>query len=652
MKIDILTLFPEMIQAALGGSVIGRAADGGLLDIGYYQIRDYTLNKQRKVDDTPYGGGPGMLMTCQPVIDCFRDAVAKAADRDETLKPYTVYMSPKGTKLDSATAKRLSEKPYLVILCGHYEGVDERAIETICDEEISIGDYVLTGGEMAAAVLTDAVVRFVPGVLGSPESAGSESFEGLLLEYPQYTKPAVYEGKAVPEVLLGGNHADITAWRLSEAEKITRERRPDIYRQYVESPFYAKRDVYLDNSATTRQTPEVTEAVASTAELLYGNPSSLSRLGMKAEKALREARETVAATVNASRDEIIFTSGGSESNNLALKGFFAANKHAGKHIIVSAVEHPSVLETAKALADSGIRVSYCPVRPDGVIDLAKLAEMIEPDTSLISVMTVNSETGAIMPIKEIAALKNAVNPKIVLHTDCVQGYGKLRVDVKELGCDMLTASAHKIHGPRGAGFLYVRKGVRVAPLINGGGQENGLRSGTENLPAIAGFAVAAKDAFDNIDASYELVASRCAALRGLLAGKYGEKVVFNSDPSVSLPYILNVSFAPLRAEVMLHALESRNVYVSVGSACSSHKKNRSHVLTAMGVPVRIIDGSIRISFSRFTTEEDVARCFAAVCECVKELRRAAPADMRPRIIAGEKPDKAENPENAEKVKEE
>ncbi len=635
MKIDILTLFPEMIQSALGGSIIGRASEGGLLDIGYYQIRDYTQNKQRKVDDTPYGGGPGMLMTCQPVMDCYRYAVAKAAEMTPDVKPYTVYMSPKGTKLDSEVAKRLAGKPYLVILCGHYEGVDRRVIDSICDEEISIGDYVLTGGEMAAAVLTDAVVRFVPGVLGSPESAGCESFEGLLLEYPQYTKPAVYEGMAVPEVLLGGNHADITAWRLAEAEKITRERRPDIFRKYVESPFYAKRDVYLDNSATTRQTPEVTETVASTAELLYGNPSSLSRLGMNAEKALREARETVAETINAGRDEIIFTSGGSESNNLALKGFFAANKHAGRHVIVSAVEHPSVLETAKALADFGVRVSYCPVRPDGVVDMAKLAEMIEPETSLISVMTVNSETGAIMPIKEIAALKNAINPKIVLHTDCVQGYGKLKVDVKDMGCDMLTASAHKIHGPRGAGFLYVRKGVRIAPIISGGGQENGLRSGTENVPALAGFAEAAREAFADIDASYERALALNSKLRTLLKEKYGEKVVFNSDPDVSLPYILNVSFAPLRAEVMLHALESRNVYVSVGSACSSHKKNRSHVLTAMGVPVKIIDGSIRISLSRFTTEEDIDRCFAAVCECVKELRRAAPADMRQRKTAGE-----------------
>ncbi len=622
MKIDVLTLFPETVKAALGESILARATASGIIDLGFYQIRDFSENRQNKVDDTPYGGGPGMLMTCQPLFSCHR-AAAKSAAEKGCGRPYTVLMSPRGKKLDAETAKRLAKEPYLIVVCGHYEGVDQRFIDSCCDEEISIGDFVLTGGELPAAVLVDTLSRFVPGVLGSPESGGDESFEKLLLEYPQYTKPAEFEGMKVPEVLTGGNHADVEAWRRGKAEEITGKRRPDLYAIYEESAFSDKRVVYFDNSATTRQTPRVTETVASTARKFYGNPSSLTRLGLFAEKELTKARETIAGTVGAMKSEIVFTSSGTEANNLAIKGYLAANRHSGKKIIVSAVEHPSVLETASSLESSGYKVEYCPVDSRGIIDLKALFEMIDDDTAMISVMTVNSETGAIMPIKEIAAVKNSINPGIVLHTDCVQGYGKIRTDVRELGCDMMTASAHKIHGPRGAGFLYVRRGIRLAPVLHGGGQEGGLRSGTENLPAICGFAAAAEDAFENIDASYENV-SRCRDLfRQLISEKYGDKVYFNSDSSSSLPYILNVSFSPVRAEVLLHALESENVFVSVGSACSSKKKSRSHVLTAMNIPVRVIDGSVRFSFSRFTTEEEIRHGAEVLFRCVKELRKAA-----------------------------
>ncbi len=620
MKIDVLTLFPDMVKAALGESILGRAMSAGYIDLGFYQIRDFSENKQNKVDDTPYGGGPGMLMTCQPLTSCYREAVKNASSKGFG-KPYTVLMSPRGTRLDAKTAKRLAKEPYLVVVCGHYEGIDQRFIDACCDEEISIGDYVLTGGELPAAVLIDTLSRFVPGVLGSPESGGDESFERLLLEYPQYTKPAEFEGAAVPEVLTGGNHADIEAWRLAEAEKITKERRPDLYEQYEESAFCDKRVIYFDNSATTRQTPHVTGTVASTARRFYGNPSSLTRLGMRAEKELTAAREVIAGTIGADKSEIIFTASGTEANNLALKGYLAANRHSGNKVIVSAVEHPSVLETAKSLEKLGYKVEFCPVDSRGVVDLKALFEMLDADTALISVMTVNSETGAIMPIKEIAAIKNSICPQAVLHTDCVQGYGKLKINVKELGCDMLTASAHKIHGPRGAGFLYFRKGIRLAPVTHGGGQEGGLRSGTENLPAICGFAAAAEDAFKDIDQSLENV-RRCRDLfKELIVEKYGDKVYVNSDDGATLPYILNVSFSPIRAEVLLHALESENMYVSVGSACSSKKKNRSHVLTAMNVPVKIIDGSVRFSFSRFTTEDDVRHGAEMLFRCVRELKR-------------------------------
>lgn len=617
MKIDFLTLFPDIVRNALDDSIIARAVSAGSLELNYYQIRDYTENKQRKVDDTPYGGGAGMLMTYQPIKSCYDDAVKIAGE-----KPYVLYMSPKGRILDNETAKRLATKPYIAIICGHYEGVDQRVIDKIVDEEISIGDFVLTGGEMPAAILTDAVSRFVPGVLGSDESAGDESIEGNLLEYPHYTKPAEIDGMKVPEVLQGGNHAEIEKWRREEAIKITKERRPDLFEKFEKSELNKRREIYLDNSATTPQIEEVTEEMVRIYRHFYGNPSSLHRLGFDAEKELRTAREKIALSINANAGEITFTSGGSESNNLCLKGFFEANKRAGKHVIVSAVEHPSILETAEQLKKQGVEVSLCPVDKRGIVDLEALKDLIREDTSLISVMTVNSEVGAIQPIGEIVKLKNKINPKIVVHTDCVQGYGKMKIDVRKWDVDMLSVSAHKIHGPRGVGFLYVKNGIKLSPLVNGGGQESGLRSGTENLAGICGLAKASELALNALDESHARVKKIRDNLAEKLTERFGDKVKILTDTESALPYILNVSFAPIRAEVMLHTLESKNVFVSVGSACSSHKKNRSTVLTAMGVPVSIIDGAIRISFSRFTTENDGELAYEAICESFKELKKA------------------------------
>ena len=227
MKIDVLTLFPDMVKAALGESILGRAMSAGYIELGFYQIRDFSENKQNKVDDTPYGGGPGMLMTCQPLTSCYREAVKNASSKGFG-KPYTVLMSPRGTRLDAKTAKRLAKEPYLVVVCGHYEGIDQRFIDACCDEEISIGDYVLTGGELPAAVLIDTLSRFVPGVLGSPESGGDESFERLLLEYPQYTRPQDFRGMKVPDVLVSGNHAEVAKWRRERQLEITARLRPDL----------------------------------------------------------------------------------------------------------------------------------------------------------------------------------------------------------------------------------------------------------------------------------------------------------------------------------------------------------------------------------------------------------------------------------------
>ncbi len=614
MKIDFLTLFPDMFRAALGESIIARGVEKGLLEFSFYQIRDYTENKQKKVDDYPYGGGPGLVLSYQPIASAMKAIQQKTGE-----KPYCLYMTPQGKVLDQKMARRLSKIPHLAVLCGHYEGIDERVIEDFVDEEVSLGDFVLTGGEIPAIALADCVARLVPGVLASEEAADRESHSDGLLEYPQYTRPAEIAGKKVPEILLNGNHQEIAAWRLEQSEKRTQEKRPDLFTAYVE-----RRDrdkvLYFDNSATTKPFPEVSAEIERIHKVVYGNPSSLHHLGLLAEKELKRCRAVLAETLQAAPQDVFFTSGGTESNNWALRGYWEANPRNGRHLIVSAVEHPSVLETARYLEKQGAELSILPVGRNGVVDLARLEECIRPDTTLISVMQVNSETGAIQPIEEIARIRNRRNPQTALHVDAVQSYGKLAVTPSLLGVDMLSVSAHKIHGPRGVGALYIRKGLRVGPLLYGGGQEEGLRSGTENLASVSGFALAAARMAETSAERYEHVcALRDRLVSGLKEGVRG--VVILTDCSVSSPYIVSVSFPGLRAEVLLHSLEMRGLYVSVGSACSSHKKNRSHVLTAMGYGPSLIDGAIRISFSGGNTMEEVERGVEIICAEAKRLDR-------------------------------
>ena len=317
MRIDFMTLFPDMMRAAFSESIIARGIEAGFIDIKYHQIRDYSANKQRKVDDYPYGGGPGLIMAYQPIVDTYRHVVSELPKGS---KPHCIYMSPQGKVLTQRVAKRLSQKENLIILCGHYEGVDERVLEEIVDEEISIGDYVLTGGELPACVVADCVARMVPGVLAGEESFRNESHWDGLLEYPQYTRPAEIDGRKVPEVLLSGNHQDIERWRLDQSRIRTHAKRPDMIT-----------DIYLDNSATTRQLPFVTEEMQRVSSYFYGNPSSLHHLGMEAEKELRAARKSIAALMGASETEVHFTSGGSESNNWALRGGLSQTYRAGYH---------------------------------------------------------------------------------------------------------------------------------------------------------------------------------------------------------------------------------------------------------------------------------------------------------------------------------
>lgn len=373
-------------------------------------------------------------------------------------------------------------------------------------------------------------------------------------------------------------------------------------------------EIYLDNSATTRQYDEVTALVAEAAANTYGNPSSLHRKGIEAEKLVAAARETIAASFGAEPKEIIFTSGGTESNNLAIKGYLDANPRKGKHIITTKIEHPSVLELYKHLESCGYDVDYIGVDGSGRILLDELKAKIRTDTALISIILVNNETGVIQKAAEIAAIRDRGNPQTVILLDAVQAYGKMQINPARSGIEMISVSSHKIHGPKGIGALYASKKIRLKPLLFGGGQESLLRSGTENVPGIAGFGLAAKLTFEKLEESHAKVAGLKKRFVGLL--EETDLTYKINSPADTSPFILNIAFDNLRAEVLLHHLEQKGIYVSTGSACSSHKNTRSHVLSAMELPQQLIDGSIRFSFSGYNTEEEIETTVEALKEII------------------------------------
>lgn len=371
--------------------------------------------------------------------------------------------------------------------------------------------------------------------------------------------------------------------------------------------------IYLDNSATTRQYDAVTQAMKEAMEDSFGNPSSLHSLGLKSEKLMRESRRTVAKTMGAAEGEIIFTSGGTESDNTALFGIAHARKRDGRKIITSCVEHPAVLEACRALEQEGFTVEYIGVDDKCRLNMEQLASAIDEETTLISIMTVNNETGTIMPVEEIAAMKG----RAVFHTDAVQGYGK--VDLTHTGADLISVSGHKIHGPKGMGALYVRKGVRLPAFIVGGGQEGHMRSGTENVPGIIGLGKAAELACSDIKGrTAKMRAARDYLLAGLLDGLSDIRV---NSPEDGTAGVLNLSFLGTRGEVLLHTLEQDGIFVSTGSACSSNKKGQSHVLKAMGLKDKEIEGAIRFSFSEFNTIEEMDYVIEKVKAAVTRFRR-------------------------------
>jgi len=374
---------------------------------------------------------------------------------------------------------------------------------------------------------------------------------------------------------------------------------------------------YLDNSATTRPYDAVVDKVAAVMKEQYGNPSSLHRLGIAAEKELKAAKEAIAATLKASAGEIYFTSGGTESNNLAILGTCGVSRN--RHIISTPLEHPATMNTLAKLKEEGWQVDFIPVDRDGVISLPAFEDLVRSDTALVTAMLVNNEIGSVQPIAQMAKILKRKSPKAILHVDAVQGYCKVPCDVRELGVDLLSISGHKIHGPKGVGVLYVKKGVRLAPCLYGGGQQDNLRPGTENVPGIAGLGVAAALCHSHMGEAVP----RMAALRKRLETEICDAIpnVKVNTPEQCAPHILNLSFGGVRSEVILHSLENEEIYVSSGSACSSHKREPSYVLTAIGTDRAMIDGSIRFSLSEFTTEEDIDATVAALQTIVPRLRK-------------------------------
>lgn len=379
-------------------------------------------------------------------------------------------------------------------------------------------------------------------------------------------------------------------------------------------------EAYFDNSATTRVLDSVKEIVVKTMTEDYGNPAAKHRKGMEAEQYIREARKIIADSMKVQEKEILFTSGGSESNNMALIGTAWANQRAGKHIISTAIEHPSVYNPLGVLEELGFEVTILPVDHDGHISLKELEEAIRPDTILVSTMYVNNEVGAVEPVEEISRVIKAKNPSALYHVDAIQAYGKYVIRPKKQGIDLLSVSSHKIHGPKGVGFLYIRSGVKIKPLIYGGGQQAGMRSGTENVPGVAGFGAAVKEMYtDHAEKIQKLI-----GLKDYMTDRLGEiegTVINSKKGEASAPQIVSVSFEGVRSEVLLHALEDKGIYVSSGSACSSNHPGISGTLKGIGVAQKLLDSTIRISFGIFNTKEEVDYTIDVLKELVPVLRR-------------------------------
>ena len=379
-------------------------------------------------------------------------------------------------------------------------------------------------------------------------------------------------------------------------------------------------EVYLDNSATTRCFDEVAQLMMRIMCEDYGNPSSMHHKGVEAEHYIRHARETLAKILKVNEKEILFTSGGTEADNIALIGTAMANHRTGRHLITTQIEHPAILQTMRYLEDQGFRVTYLPVDRHGKIRLEDLQDAICKETILVSIMHTNNEIGTLEPIAEAGELIKKINPHTVFHVDAVQGFGKFRIYPSRMNIDLLSVSAHKIHGPKGVGFLYVNDKIKISPIIYGGGQQKGMRSGTENVAGAAGLARAAELMYENLDADMErLYRLREMFLQGI--SKIEHVKVNGCEGKEGASHIISLSVRGVRSEVLLHALEDRGIYVSAGSACASNKPMPSATLKAIGIERELLESTIRFSFSVFTTEEEIRYTLKALYEMIPMLRR-------------------------------
>ena len=380
-------------------------------------------------------------------------------------------------------------------------------------------------------------------------------------------------------------------------------------------------EVYLDNSATTMSYPEVGELVYKIMCRDYGNPASMHRKGVEAEHYIREAKETLAKILKVNAKEIFFTSGGTESDNLALIGCARANKRAGNHLITTSIEHPAVLNAMRYLEEEeGFRVTYLPVDSKGKMKLEALREALCPETILVSVMYVNNEVGTVQPVQEAAKIVKEYDPSILFHTDAVQGFGKYHIYPKRMGIDLLTASGHKIHGPKGVGLLYISDKVKIQPIIFGGGHQKNIRSGTENVPGTAGIGLAAKMIYRDMDMKVALMRElKNYFIEGI--SKIEDTTIHGFTDEGSAPHIISVGIAGVRSEVLLHALEDKGIYVSSGSACSSNHPSVSGVLKGIGASSEYLDATLRFSMSEFTTKEEIDYTLETLYNCIPMLRK-------------------------------
>ena len=380
--------------------------------------------------------------------------------------------------------------------------------------------------------------------------------------------------------------------------------------------------VYLDNAASTRVSKPVIELMNKAMDEDYANPSAKHLKGMEAEKYLKEAAAKIAKTMKVSEKELVFTSGGTESNNMALIGAAMARQRYGKHIISTAIEHSAVHQVLVHLADLGFEYSILKVDEKGQISLEELKSLLRADTILVSVMYVNNEIGAVQDIKAIADIVHGYNKDIYMHTDAIQAYGKFKIFPKKEGIDLLSVSAHKLHGPKGSGFLYIDERVNIKPIIYGGGQQRGLRSGTLNIPGIAGLGEAAKEAYENFDKEVEYICGLRDYLIDEITKLNDEGIKLNSDKGLKFaPHVLSISISGVRAEVLLHAMEERGVYIASGSACSSNHPGLSGTLKGIGLKEEFLSSTVRVSFSKYNNKEELDFFLANLKELIPQLRR-------------------------------